>query len=172
MIKSHERRIKPFTVALGFLGWLSSIKVTNRRFSVQNNHFKNRPNPTRWLNENGQIPEDDLPRLSKSRLTMVGISKEDLITSKVQTNKDKLTKIFGLQHHNYEKKNCNHTRSYTALLQVLLVPWKRSTWFTLSKFPADSEQNKWTTPVNGLADQGSLALQPEIRKNHAGELIH
>jgi hypothetical protein len=74
MIKSQERSIKP---------------------------FKNRPNPRRGLTENGQIPEDDLPRMAKSRKTtyrewpnpgrrlteigpnpslqQAGISKEDLM---------------------------------------------------------------------------------------------
>jgi hypothetical protein len=66
------------------------IKVTYRRFYVPCRQFKNLPDPRRWLTENGQIPEDYLLRMAKSRkmshrdwpnfgLRQAGISKEDLM---------------------------------------------------------------------------------------------
>ncbi len=67
MIKSHERSIKPFTVDFwdGFVQskWLTSI------FQSTESQFKNQANLRRWLTstKNGQIPEDDLPRMAKSR---------------------------------------------------------------------------------------------------------
>ncbi len=56
---------KSFTSASGFLGWLCPVKGTYWRFSSLESQYKNWPNPRRWLHENGQIPEDDLPRLAK-----------------------------------------------------------------------------------------------------------
>ncbi len=71
MTQSHERSIKPFTTA-----W-----ITGMALSIQIRHCI-LPNPT--------IPEDDLPRMAKSRkmiyrvwpnlgLRQAGISKEDLM---------------------------------------------------------------------------------------------
>ncbi len=39
--ENYKRNIKLLSAALGFLGWLWSIKVTYRRFSVPESQFKN-----------------------------------------------------------------------------------------------------------------------------------
>ncbi len=48
-------------------GFVQSKSLTGA-FQSPESQFKNRPNPKRWLTKNGQIPEDDLQRLAKSRL--------------------------------------------------------------------------------------------------------
>jgi hypothetical protein len=68
--KSSNRICKPRKISLAIeddLPRMESGKMTYQEWS-----------PERWLTENGQIPEDDLPRMAKSGLRQAGISEEDL----------------------------------------------------------------------------------------------